>query len=364
MNQMTKVVGYFNPNDYPMQLIVSEHNLTLNLPPKSYVVDRDQRLVNDPLLDHYVGKGRLSRATGQKEVQVILLAPLNRQPQPGQTANAYQHAVSEAVGFQKDAYGQTQPIIAKESVPVAAVPPPVSYNPVKALTVEQAKQLRLIKPTRRVPEDFGVDDGQGAPLAGEKVPYITHARDTTKAQVEPLPEVVAKEINPTTKALVDSMGQASSAPDIDEEPDVVARAIKEVTANPIAPPAPVAPPPPASSEPILEELRKPTAPPIPSNPQPTEIQLNQPLPDPILEDDSGLVVDEEIPAKPGAAVPPPPLDDDLEGTTVSPPQPTSSVLTCPKCPGVQCTTPGYLKRHINRKHPDEAVEMLADLHMS
>ena len=30
----TNVVGYFNPNDYPMQIVVAEHNLTIQLQPK------------------------------------------------------------------------------------------------------------------------------------------------------------------------------------------------------------------------------------------------------------------------------------------------------------------------------------------
>src|SRR5258708_26647552 len=69
----TTVLGYFNPNDYPLQIPLRDLNIVLQLQPKDYVVDRSGPRVNDPRLDAYVGEGKLARANDQRQQDVIFL---------------------------------------------------------------------------------------------------------------------------------------------------------------------------------------------------------------------------------------------------------------------------------------------------
>lgn len=356
----TSTVGYFNPNDYPLQVVISEHNLTLHLQPKQWVVDRTGKLVNDPILDRYVGKGRLSRASDPaKALDVVILQPVNKQPPPGALPNTYQHPVYAATGFVRDGNNQMIAVQATPTAPQPAVPPPVSYNPVKAMTVEEARRLRLIKPVKNVPEEAGVADTAGQPLSGDKTPSIQYAHDLVreKAAAPAQPQaIVAQPMTEAQAALVNNLHTATALDP--ESPEFANQAMNQAAKALQGQPAPtvVPPPPPPPTSAVLEKLTKPLSPPpIPTNPVPT-VMTPAEFPDPVLTPEPtsppNLVVEEELaPAHP-------PVEPPQKAPAVPSTAPVQSGTTCPLCPGQTFSSPGYLLRHINRKHPDRVETLM------
>ena len=359
----TNVVGYFNPNDYPMQIVVAEHNLTIQLQPKQYIVDRAGRLVNDPILDKYVGKGRLSRAINQKQqTEVVKLVGVNHVAPSGQPATQFSHPVYSATGFIRDQNGQMSPVMATNTAPMPTVQPPVSYNPVKAMSVEDAKRLKLIKPTRPIKEDCGADDSTGAPLPGDRTPVIQYQTDTVREKTQPLPEALAQPVTTAQAQLVQGLQMAQRIdPENPRVLDQVGQAVRNLPVNtmPEVMVQPSAPPP------TPMDLLKKAPPPIPVNPAPTVMITNAPLPEPEIGD--GLVVEEEIattfdsvsadnvPTAPTrVAVPPPPAEEVDEAG----PATNAGTMKCPLCPSKDFNHPGYLKRHINNKHAAQATHLL------
>lgn len=70
----TDVLGYFNKNSFPLQ-ITSEHlGVNMQVGPKSYVLDRAQRKINDPRLDFYASSGLLSKEFSKEPVPLVHLA--------------------------------------------------------------------------------------------------------------------------------------------------------------------------------------------------------------------------------------------------------------------------------------------------
>jgi hypothetical protein len=342
----TNVIGYFNPNDYSLSLAITEFNMNIQLAPKQYIVDRGGRLVNDPFLDNYVGKGKLSRASDKKKsVEIVSLVPYSAITQAAAVTQAAPHPVTQAVGFHKNSQGVTVPIGTSPTVPVVANPPPQSYNPVRGYSVEEARKLRLIKPVRSVPDDYGADESTGAPPQGSKIPPIRYATDAVRTPVKALPEGLAAPATPQQQALIAQMEQAANQnPD---DPNLLGRVSTAVAARTIASNAPPA----ASSVP----------PPIPTNPQPTAISvLNPPaaLPEPDLGQgqEATFVAEDELPENMAAAVvspsraavPPPPIDED----EAAPPLP---VLTCPQCAGKTFKNQGVLNRHNKKFHSPSPV---------
>jgi hypothetical protein len=361
--ETTNVVGYFNPNNYPMQIVVAEHNVTLHLKSKEWVFDRDHRRVNDPILDKYVGKGRLSRASDQaQKVPVVRLKAVNRpQTVPNEAPANYQHPVFAATGFVRDANGQTAAVRPAPTAPLPTVPPPVSYNPVQAMSVEQARKLRLIKPTRQVSEDYGVPDNAGIPVSGDKIPAIKYAHDTTR-EVQ-APTVVAQPMTAEQAALVHTMQEAQALdPESSNFADAAAAAaVRAAAVQPTS--AVIPPPPPPPSNELLKSLTKPAPvlpPPLPAFPEPTMMTPTE-LPEPDLTSEtpapvpvpapSSLVVEEEI----GQSATPVGVVAPAEGAVKLP-------TVCPLCAGKEpFSTPGYLVRHINNKHADRAPVLLKQL---
>lgn len=364
---LTNVIGYFNPNDYPLQLVLSEFNVTLQLPPKSYVVDRGGRLVNDPYLDAYVGKGRLSRASDPKQqVEITLLRPVN-DPTPAPTPAPHQHSVSQASRFDTK-NGVVVPVQAVSTAPMPPTPPPQSYNPVRGMTVEQAKAMRLIKPTRPVPEDFGADESTGAPKAGQEIPTIRYATDTVRGRKPaPLPAELAQPATPQQAAIVASLERAAATnPDDPNLLSGVARAAVAETLTPTAMPTlpppqltEAAPPPPPPVAPIPARV---TAPPIPVNPTPS--QFTQ-LPPPVLEEapQGGLVVEDELPGV--GEVPPVSATEEIteadrvEAAQRVPPPPSDESFVCGACKSTPFASKGLLLRHVRRFHKELETELMA-----
>ena len=349
----TSVIGYFNPNDYPLLISVSEHNMQIQLEPKKYIVDRTGALVNDPLLNAYVGRGRLSRASDPKQqVDVVLLRPVNPAPTPGVPATTFTHAVSQATGFQTK-NGRVEAIMPPTTATGVAVPPPASYNPVKSYTMEEAKRLRLVRPTRPVPENYGAEETTGAPRSGREIPEIKYAVDSQRAaKSAPLPAELAKPATPQQAAIIENLQRASS---VDHDDPNLLRHVAGQVANAAVPPPPRIGPIPGLPKPQLTEETpaqeaKPvrvSAPPIPKNPQPTQI-VNVQEEAPVEDAEPSLVVEEDLGNADAAtvAVPPPPADEE-DG------------LTCPRCPDhAPFKNIGLFKRHVRKFHPEsEAVLM-------
>lgn len=341
MANKTSVIGFFNPNEYPLLLVVSEHNMQINLEPKKYIVDRTGALVNDPLLDSYVGKGKLSRARDPKQqVDIVYLRPVNPAPAPGVEPTPFSHAVSQATGFQvKD--GRVQPVMPAQSVvPQANVPPPVSYNPVKAYTIEEAKRLKFVRPTKPVPEDFGADETTGAPKSGQEIPEIRYAVDSTRGRrPKPLPAELAQPASPQQAAIIAGLERAATVNP--EDPNILrqARTITQVPAMAVLPSSGPIPglPKPQLTESAAPAPRVRVAPPIPINPVPTQITLQAPE-----EEESGLVVEEDL-EEIESPVPAPPTDESVE---------------CPRCPDKSFKNVGLLRRHVRKYHVAEEAELL------
>ena len=358
--ELTNTVGYFNSNDYPMQIVVAEHNLTLHLNPKKWITARDGvTIINDPLLDNYVGKGRLSRASDKtKVIPVVRLRGVNATTPTGQVPNIYQHPVYSATGFVRDLNGQMVPVMPQATAPQPTVPPPVSYNPVKAMSVEQARKLRLIKPTKQVSEDDGIPDTAGlAPISGDRTPEIKYAVDTIR-EAKPA-AVIAAPVTGEQAAIIESMRTAQTLdPESSDYADKAAAiAVARAGVQPVLQAAPTPPP---SSARLLEQLTKPhtnavVLPPFPTTPEPT-VMTSAELPEPVLTIEptlapATLVVEDDLgkpETKPAASVTVP------KSTPVESPK-------CPLCPDQEFSTPGYLVRHINRKHPERADALLKQL---
>lgn len=367
----TSVIGYFNPNEYPLQIPLSDLNITLQLQSKQYIVDRSGRLVNDPRLDAFVGKGKLARASDQKQqVDVILLRPVN---DPTAPALPHQHSVTAAARFETK-NGRVTPVMATPTAAPPVAAPPASYNPVRGMTVEQAKQLKLIRPTKPVPEDFGAEETTGAPSAGQNIPTIKYATDTTRGRKPaPLPAELAQPVTPQQAATIRALESAAVTATPDGEPALPVTTIAQPVMNLPAPvlteSAPVPPPVPLQA-PAPRPVRL-VPPPIPTNPQPTAVAV---LPPPVVEEASTLVVEEELSGPvvetelPGAPV------TETTATTVEeaadasrhgepPPENVASQgavkkVTCNVC-NRAFTDVGRLTVHARVKHPAQLVDILA-----
>jgi hypothetical protein len=155
----TNVVGYFNQQKWPVHVHISEVNLSRQLTPGAYIVDRQGRKVNDPRLEVCVGPNALAREFASKGTTVPILRMVSREPvrsTSGQT-------VSSATAFVKDNTGQLVPKFSPASAP--GVPPSPSKSSVMGMSVEDAKRMGLIRPTRPVVES-NLTDTDGAPVQG------------------------------------------------------------------------------------------------------------------------------------------------------------------------------------------------------
>jgi hypothetical protein len=353
MPNTTNVIGYFNPNDHPLQLSLAEFNMVLQLQPKAYIVDRTGRLVNDPHLDRFVGKGRLARASDQKQqVEIILLRPVN---DTAAAPNAHQHSVSQATRFDtKD--GRVIAVAPVNTAPQPPTPPPVSYNPVRGLTIEEAKRLRYIKPTRPVPEDFGADETAGAPKSGQEIPTIKYATDTVRGRKPaPLPAELAQPATPQQQAIIASLERAATSNP--EDPNLltqVSRTAIQEASQPLPPPIPIpAPLPP----PVLDQTpRRLVPPPIPKNPVPTAATI---FPPPVLDEapESTMIVEEEL--TPTTTVPATQAEDRADAARHGSPPPELGAIACPKCSNKSFANRGLFLRHVRRFHSDAEAELMA-----
>jgi hypothetical protein len=151
--QTTTVIGYFNPNPWPVYIEISDLNLKCTLPSGKYVIDRvTGKYINDPVLEAYVQPKGLSKTVGAIPVPIFYIQRMVSPERPTQS-------VTEAAGFMRNPNGEVVPHYAPQA-PQAQVP--VNRIPHMGMTMERARALGYVGKPRLVPEDYGTTDSTGA----------------------------------------------------------------------------------------------------------------------------------------------------------------------------------------------------------
>lgn len=168
---MTNVVGYFNPQKYPILIEISEINLKVELKPGIYIRNRNGDKINDPIFEDYVNPKGLSKAVSKTPVPVVFAPRIVKSARPA-------HSVTQAQGFVRRDDGQVVPEYKR---PPAEVPTdgPTNKTPILGMTVEKARQLGLIGRPKLVSEDYGVEDtNSGAPRSTRDLPDIKYSTES------------------------------------------------------------------------------------------------------------------------------------------------------------------------------------------
>jgi hypothetical protein len=229
----TDVVGYFNPNPWPVHVSISEFNLSFVLNNRGeYIVDPQGRKINDPVFERYVIANGLAREMSI-EGEVPLLALAHRK-----LVASSKHGFSATMDVKRDK--DTGNLVS--AAPAAAPSPEVPRTnaaPVGGYTIEQAKKLGLINPTLPVPEDFGVPHNE---VTRGNIPTIPVAHDVpnrrknvvpqsvpVKPEAVAAPEAVKKVVQeipatPEQKKIIEGLEAASSV-DLDD-PDIISKIIQ------------------------------------------------------------------------------------------------------------------------------------------
>ena len=268
----TKVIGYFNPNDYPLNVQISAINGSIRLDPDQWIVNK-VGVVNDPMLDRYVKKGSLSRALGKADVEINYLVAPSSTPRPAVQGNP----VRQATAF-KNQGGHMVAVMAP--LPEANpnfVAPQLSKPAITSMSMAEARRLKFVKPVREVPEDYGATDGSGSPVSAP--PDMIYAKDAPIPNSQRRPSVVVA--RPETQAVIEAHRVAGIDP---EDPNILRKAFEAAKAEVEQAGATVAVAPPKS---VALPVKK-SAPPIPQVLVPTEI-----VEDAIVAEDD-VVVEEEL----------------------------------------------------------------------
>ena len=151
----TNTLGYFNPNDFPIQLQIMALNINIKLNPNEFVIDNRGNKINDPIFDNFVGQNKLAK---EESKDTVLLRKIRRPEAP--VTPVIQNNMSFA-GTPNPEFTNTGEIA---KLPVAAVPTVATSNrPVKGYTMEQAVELGLIKKLRPLGESTVTDTETGTP---------------------------------------------------------------------------------------------------------------------------------------------------------------------------------------------------------
>lgn len=170
---LSNVVGYFNPNSWPVVINISAVNVNFTLPSKAFVVLRDGRKVNDPILETYVGPDMLAKQTTKEGVPQVLF------PRPDAVVVSHETGIRASQTVVKDSRG----IVQDASFGAAAVAPsaPSSGGAIRVYSKNDAIKAGIIRPMieSRI-EPPKETDGQPARL--DDVPVI---EDTTPREASP-----------------------------------------------------------------------------------------------------------------------------------------------------------------------------------
>ena len=217
--ETTTVVGYYNPNTWPVNITISDLNITVPIAPRDYVLDRQGRKVNDPILERYVGPKMLAREQSDKPTALLRISA---NPSPAPSASS--HPVGQG---KKDGNGKWQPTPAAAPGTPGALPPApsASVSSVRGMSIEDAKRLGFIGAQRLVPEDYGAAETNGTPTSNERVPPIRVSIEAPARMARPgqLPAELLQEVQPGTAPLVHMLNQAAQHQP-DAEPDLSRKA--------------------------------------------------------------------------------------------------------------------------------------------
>lgn len=166
----TNTVGYYNANSWPVQLVISELNVQLTIQPKHYVLDAQGRKINDSFFDRYTRPLQLSKEITATPVPLVQVPRITQAPPPSSA-----HSVHSVTEFETDRHGVRRPVLTAQRQPVQ---PPANQNSIKAMSMEDARNLGFVGKVREVPEDFGAKEtGSGAPVS--EAPSIRYAIEST-----------------------------------------------------------------------------------------------------------------------------------------------------------------------------------------
>lgn len=373
--ETTMTMGYFNPNPYRVKVAISELNISVELGPMEFILDRANHKINDPLLERYVGARMLSPEISPVPVPLRRI-PVIAPARPISTTHVVHQGVKDPSGKWVPAVpSPTNPVVAVEATPQNQLPPP-STTSIQAMSIEEATRRGFIGRKRLVSEEYGLPETD-SPSSASNIPEIKYAVESfaPKAKAGNLPAELIKEVQPGAVPLIQSLQQAAAQnPDkvnlsrtaaeraVQEQqgPDGVkqfrqnVKAIKKATPVPAQPaqaPRPsvprrrvaqvVAPPVSAQAQSALAAVPPPPKPPEPE----TEPEGESPLvggrpdmPAPQVEESTAAPVTTAAPVLPATGE-------------------QAGHFTCPLCPGKSFTYRSYYIRHLKRKHPDREAEL-------
>lgn len=345
--KMTNIAGYYNGNKWPLQVVISELNVTLNLKPGEYIQDVNGRKINDDFFDRYTRPLQLSKEIAQQPVPCVEVPRITQAPPPSS-----QHSVRAVTHFETDRHGVRRPVL---TAPAPAPVPPVNQPSVKAMSVEDARRLGFIGKVREVPEDYGAaESGTGAPVSVDKAPPIRYAMESTP-RVRTTGEL-PKELTTTEFAdengVIQKLDPARAASAQQLQAGLTKAASSNVVENPTG---------------FLNESR------VTPLPQPTIVTPSGALPTPNIPGAAASVFSpsQVSTEQPGAQTPAP---APVKRTTAKPKAAAKAKVTAPKAPEKSveealpflCALDGkrfkyrsQLKTHARRKYAEQENEILA-----
>jgi hypothetical protein len=328
----TNVVGYYNGNRWPIQLVISKLSISLYLQPGEYILDRQGRKINDPFFEVYADSKQLQRETSDKAVPVIRV-PVAVMSVAPRSDGLSVHAVTE---FTQDKHGVRQPVMPK---PRDIPEQPINKPSVVAMSMEEARRAGLIKKPREVPENYGVPDTDGTPPRLSDVPMIKYAIDSsmTKRPAD-LPKELLQmpaEIAAQRQPLLAQLKKAETTnAQLDSETGFMNTIVRTAPPN-----APVV----AGKPAAITEAAPPPAPEV------EVVSESMPLPEPELDE-----------APEGGSLPPVPTDEaaPVPPDEAAPAPEADQPFVCSVC-HIERKFRSQLKQHAESKHPDQVEAIMA-----
>jgi hypothetical protein len=342
VQEMTHTVGYYNGAKWQVQVYISRPvSITLTLKGGEYILDREGRKVNDPFFEIYVKNKQLCRETSDTPVPLLRIPNLEAQ------AVASTNPVRAASKFALDAHGVRKPVMPKASIAVA---PEINAEPVKGMSMDEARKLGLARKIRIVPEDYGQTDTDGAPP--RLPPPIRYSIDPTMLKKPtPLPaallKVESKGITdaPARSQLISQLSKSSAAPAAPASANLF---LNQTTVNV-----------PANSPLIAGKpsVRPPT--PEPEDILPDDVP-DQPEPAAGAEEEVQFVTEPDALV---AGLPEPDVTELQESEPLPSRPPTKPMTPSDRFICLACGKPykfrSQLVKHVNHDHPDKADELLS-----
>lgn len=280
MSNTTNVVGYYNGNRWPIQLVISKLNITLTLEPGKYVLDRQGRKINDPYFEVFANNKQLHRETSQTPVPISVIPEVG----PPTTPAAQTNPVRAITEWTRDNKGIRQPVLTQPApAQETPLPPAVvasASESVRPMSMEEARARGYVRKVREVPEDYGVNDTTGLPPSG--IPKMRYSIDpSVNKPAPPLPkEMLAlpkDDPNRQTRAqLVAGLSQGTTAPAPEDGPANPFANTAVINAPPNSPivagtPAPIMEDGPTEGEPVVEGTPEEVMPEVLPEPEVAEV---------------------------------------------------------------------------------------------